>query len=193
MSSRKDAPPLQHHSFEIVYRNLALPLKKFLTKRMSGDQHAVEEVFSRTVSAAWQGWHTFHHKSSYFTWICRIALNKMADYYRDQVNDNSRWILPVLEELAQAPTNELTPLEKLSLQELRAAMGECLDQLPKPTRELLQFRFWRQLTLKEIATITGSSERAVEGKIYRAKQLLKQILRNRHPELVPAPESSNSR
>lgn len=158
---------------------------KFLVKRMGGDLQAAEEVFSRTISAAWGGWHTFRHKSSYFTWLCRIALNKMADYYRDQVNDNSRWVLPVLEKFAEADTKELTPLEKLSLAELRAAMRECLSLLPDESRRLLQFRFWHDMTIKEIAIVTGTSERAVEGKIYRAKQLLKRILREQHPEFVP--------
>lgn len=172
--------------FEAIYKKLTLPVMKFLVKRMGGDQRAAEEVFARTWSAAWEGWHKFQHKSTYFTWICRIALNKMADYYRDQVNDNSRWVLPVLENLADGNSDELTPMERLQLAELRAAMRECLDLLPEEKRKLLQFRYWRELTVKEIAQLTGSPERAVEGKIYRAKQILKRILRHRYPELAPA-------
>ena len=173
-----------HESFEIVYRRLALPLWKFLIKRMGGDQQAAEEVFSRTISAAWAGWHTFRHKSSYFTWICRIGLNKVADYYRDQVNDNSRWVLPLLENLTDADPNKLSPLEKLELAELRASLRECLNLLPDDKRRLLQFRYWRELSIKQIATLTGSSERGVEGKIYRAKKLLKSILLRRHPDIA---------
>lgn len=171
--------------FEIAYRKLALPVMKFLVKRMGGNQFAAEEVFARTWSAAWEGWHTFRHKSTYFTWVCRIALNKMADYYRDQINDNSRWVLPTLEHLAAGNIDELTPLEKLQLAEMRSSLRECMSLLSEEKRILLQFRYWRRLTITEIAQLTGSSERAVEGKIYRAKKILKQILRRRHPELVP--------
>lgn len=173
----------QHQSFETIYRLLALPVLKFIVKKMGGDQAAAEEVFGKTISAAWEGWHKFRHKSSYFTWICRIALNKIADYYRDQVNDNSRWVLPVLENIASADTDQLDPYERASLSELRAAMRECLDLLPDEKRKLLQFRFWREMTIKEIASFTGSSERAVEGKIYRAKKVLKTILQRKHPEV----------
>ena len=173
----------RHESFETVYRRLALPLLKFLVKRMGGDQAAAEEVFARTISAAWESWHSFRHKSSYFTWICRIGLNKIADYYRDQVNYNSRWVLPVLEDIAQADTNQLDPYERAALSELRAAMRECLDLLPDEKRKLLQFRYWREMTIKEISKLTGSSERAVEGKIYRAKKILKTILGEKHPAL----------
>lgn len=187
---RKPTRLFRHQSFELVYRKLALPLTKFLVKRMGGDQQAAEEVFARTISAAWEGWHTFRHKSTYFTWLCRIGLNKIADYYRDQVNDNSRWVLPVLENLTLASTNELTPIEKLSLAELRAAMRECLDLLPDEKRKLLQFRYWRELSVKEIAAHFGISERAVEGKIYRAKQTLKNILRERHSEIIPVKDTA---
>jgi RNA polymerase sigma-70 factor (ECF subfamily) len=173
----------RHESFEIVYRKLALPLMKFLVKRMGGDQAAAEEVFARTISAAWQGWHTFRHKSSYFTWICKIGLNKIADYYRDQVNNNSRWVLPVLENLAYSDPGRLSPLEKLELAELRAALRECLNLLPEDKRHLLQFHYWRELSIKEIAVIFNTSERSVEGKIYRAKRVLKEILQTKHPEV----------
>jgi len=172
-----------HDSFEIAYRRLALPVLKFIVKKMGGDQIAAEEVFARTISAAWEGWHSFRHKSSYFTWICRIALNKIADYYRDQVNDNSRWVLPLLEDIAQADTGKLDPYERVALSELRKAMAECLDLLPDEKRKLLQFRFWREMSIREIAALTGSSERAVEGKIYRAKKILKVILQRKHPAL----------
>ena len=50
----------------------------------------------------------------------------------------------------------------------------------------MQFRFWREMTIKEISKITGSSERAVEGKIYRAKKILKKILHTKYPEVCPA-------
>lgn len=173
----------RHQSFETIYRLLALPVLKFIVKKMGGDQKAAEEVFARTISAAWEGWYKFRHKSSYFTWICRIALNKIADYYRDQVNDNSRWVLPVLENIAAGDTDQLDPYERASLSELRAAMRECLNLLPEEKRKLLQFRFWREMTIKEIASITGSSERAVEGKIYRAKKVLKSILQYKYPAI----------
>jgi len=177
-------PTAKRRSFEIVYRQLALPVMKFIVKRMGGDQQAAEEVFSRTISAAWQGWDAFRHKSSYFTWICKIGLNKIADYYRDQVNDNSRWLLPLLENLSYADPNQLSPLEKLELAELRASLRECLNLLPDDKRQLLQFRYWRELSIKQIAVIFNTSERSIEGKIYRAKKLLKLVLRNKHPELI---------
>jgi RNA polymerase sigma-70 factor (ECF subfamily) len=119
--------------------------------------------------AAWRGFSAFKHKSSYFTWLCRIALNKIADYYRDQVNTRSRFIFPNLKALANIESNNISPVEKIALDELRDSVNSCLNLLSPRKRRLLQFRYWQDLSYNEIAKILGVSERSVEGQIYRAK------------------------
>jgi RNA polymerase sigma factor (sigma-70 family) len=156
-------------SFQKVYRQLALPLTKFVIKRIGGDETAVEEVLSATMVAAWKGWNTFQHKSSYFTWLCRIALNKIADYYRDQVNSKSGIVVPLIEGITKVDPNSLSIEEKLVLDELRHGVNECLNLLPPDKRQLLQYRYWEDLSLNQIAKLMGTSERAVEGRLYRAR------------------------
>lgn len=175
---------LHHKSFVMMYNKVALPLTKFLVKKMGGNQEAAEEVFSRTVMAAWCGLHTFEHRSEFFTWVCKIGLNKMADYYREQINERSKLIAPGLEILGSFKDNQLSPEEKLILLELRTSVKECLMLLPEEKRQLLYLRFWQELTLKEIANILEVSERAAEGKLYRAKFALREVVSTHHPELT---------
>lgn len=180
MNKTPQAKPLfQHQSFEEVYRRLALPLTKFLIKHLGGNREAVEEVFSQTMTAAWKGWNTFEYKSTYFTWMCRIALNKMADYYRDQINQKSHWVAPGLEVLAKFKSKEPNPEEQFALDELAKSVKECLGLLPEDKRKLLYLRFWKEYSIKKIAEIMGTSERAAEGKIYRAKLAFKLIYEDR--------------
>jgi len=162
--------PRPHRSFEIIYKTLALPVTKFVMKHMGAQETKVEEVVQETFVAAWKGWHTFRHKSSYFTWLCRISLNKIADYYHDQVNRNSRIIVPFIEALTETDSKSLSPEERLALKELRRSVNNCLDLMSPEKRKYLQFRYWYDLSYSEIAKIMGVSERAVEGQIYRAKQ-----------------------
>ena len=132
-----------HKSFVILYRSFALPLMKFIVKRVGGNQDMAEEVFARTVSAAWEGWNAFEHKSSYFTWVCRIALNKIADYYREEIHKESVFIAPLLEEIAGASFTELSPTERLALDELRASVRACIKLLPEDKKQLLFLRYWK--------------------------------------------------
>ncbi len=181
--SKTPRPLFAHHSFEMIYRQLALPLTKFLIKRLGGDQKAVEEVFSQTIVAAWKGLTTFEHKSSYFTWICKIALNKMADYCSDQINHRSRVVVPTLETLANFKDPSLTPEEKYLLEELRESVRDCLGLLPDDKRQLLYLRYWKEMTMKGIAQTFSISERAAEGKVYRAKLAFKEVLSTKYPHL----------
>ena len=175
-----------HKSFVIAYKAFALPLMKFIVKRLGGNNEAAEEVFAKTVSAAWKGWNSFEHKSKFFTWLCRIALNKIADYYRQEIHHNSVIIAPFLEEIAGFRVDELTPEEKLILDELRISVRACIALLPQEKRNLLYLRYWKDMSISQIAIILGISERSVEGKIYRAKIALKEIISIEHPELGKA-------
>jgi len=161
--------------FETAYRRFALPLTKFVIKRIGGNQEAVDEVLSATTIAAWRGWKTFKHKSSYFTWLCKIALNKIADYYRDQIHRNSRVVVPLLGNIDIPNDKELSPEEKFSLQELRKSVNNCLNLLPPEKRRLLQFKYWRDLSYTEIGRRLHLSKRAVEGQLYRAKQTFAEV------------------
>ena len=160
----------KHESFETVYRELLLPVTKFVFKKMGSRPDVAEEVISETFAAAWKGYNTFQHKSSYFTWLCRISLNKMADYYHDQVHENSRIIVPLIEAITATDNKNLSPEEAIALKELKKSVNDCLDSLPEEKRKLLKFRYWEDMSYNEIAKILGTTERSVEGKIYRAKE-----------------------
>jgi len=166
--------------FESVYKSLALPLTKFIIKHAGGNEEAVDEVLSATMIASWKGFTTFKHKSSYFTWLCRIALNKIADYYRDQVHAGSQIIVPLLGNLDIPAEPSLSCEEKLSLQELRASVNNCLNLLPAKTRRLLWFKYWKDLSTREMAKILKLSERAVEGRLYRARAAFAKIWSKKH-------------
>jgi RNA polymerase sigma-70 factor (ECF subfamily) len=164
-----DKNPHAPHSFVVVYNELALPLTKFVIKRMGVPEDKAEEVVEETFVAAWRGWNAFEHKSSYFTWLCRIALNKIADYYHDQIHHKSTIVVPLIDALADIDNKHLSPEETLALEDMKKSVNKCLDSISPEKRQLLQFRYWYDMSYKEISRILGISERAVEGQIYRAK------------------------
>lgn len=166
---------MENVPFEKIYKKLGLPLTKFIIKHVGGNQEAVDEVLSATMIAGWKGWKTFRHKSSYFTWLCRIALNKIADYYRDQVHAGSRIIVPLLGNLNISDSKSLSQEEKLILDELKTSVNACLNLLPADKRKLLQYRYWKDFTTREVARILKISKRAVEGRLYRARHTFAQV------------------
>lgn len=164
--------------FDQLYKKYSPILFKFIAKHLRRDQMAVEEVFEETIVAGWKGYKAFEHKSSYFTWLCRIALNKIADYYHDQVHENSRIIVPLIDSLTHIDISTLSPEENLALKELRTSVNNCLNLLPFEKRRLLWFRYWKDYSYDQIGKIMGISERAVEGRLYRAKEEFSEVWSN---------------
>lgn len=156
--------------FEILYKQFLSPLTRFVFKKIGSDPENADIIVSETFEAAWKGYKTFKHKSSFFTWLCRIALNKIADYYRDQINRRSHIVVPTLKQLSQIESKGIAIDEKIALDEVRKKVNEVLNLLPEDKRRLLQYKFYRDLSYKEISIIMKISPRAVEGKIYRAKK-----------------------
>ncbi len=56
------------------------------------------------------------------------------------------------------------------------AIRTALARLGRESRELIILRFIEQYTYAEIATVTGSSESALRGKVYRALRRLRKIM-----------------
>lgn len=166
--------------FENIYKRYLSPLTHFVFKKIGSKPEIAEEVIAETFEAAWKGYKSFKNKSSFFTWLCRIALNKIADYYKVQVNRNSGIVVPLIEEIAYSDPTKLTLEEKLSLDELKKSVNDCLNLLPNDKRRLLKFRYWYDLSYEQISKILGGSVRSIEGKIYRAKSEFAKVW-NRKP------------
>lgn len=156
--------------YERLYKKFVSPLTRFVFKKIGSDPYNADIIVSETFEAAWKGYKTFKHKSSFFTWLCRIALNKIADYYRDQINRRSHLVVPTLKKFSQIESKDIPIEEKIALDELRNKVNEVLNSLPEDKRRLLQYKFYRDLSYKEISFIMKISPRAVEGKLYRAKK-----------------------
>lgn len=160
-----------------LYKQFLSPLTRFVFKKIGSDPEAADIIVSETFEAAWKGYKTFKYKSSFFTWLCRISLNKIADYYRDQINRRSHFIVPTLKQWARIEQLDsiarsdlaMLPEEKMILNEMRSKVNEVLNLLPEEKRKLLWFKYYKDLSYKEISIILKISPRAVEGKLYRAK------------------------
>ena len=150
---------------------------RFLLQR-SRNPEIAREVLQETWVAALKSYRTFGHKSTYFTWICKIALNKLSDYYRDQVNNRSKIVIPSIEKFNSIFDPTISIEEKIVLDELKQKVNKCLNLLPAEYRQLLQLRYYEEVSLKQISFKSRLSRRSLEGKLYRARKMLAKIYAN---------------
>jgi RNA polymerase sigma-70 factor (ECF subfamily) len=168
-----------------IYHALSRKVLKFVLKRNGGDLETAEAVLQDTFIAAFRSYKAFRHKSSYFTWLCKISLNKLTDYYRNEVHRKSKFVIPSLNQLNSVFDPGLTPEEKLSLDELRNSVNSCLDLLPPEYRQLLHLKYYQDLTGREICLKMNLTPRQLEGKLYRARHTLAKVMDSLHPDIKP--------
>ena len=100
-------------------------------------------------------------------WLYRIvrnlALNRLRS--RKRMTGAVERMKDDLQEQAFVPQNDQA-----------RAIRKALERLGRESRELIILRFIEQYTYAEIAAVTGSSESALRGKVYRALRRLRKFL-----------------
>ena len=174
-----------HAVLTYLYQAFGRRILRLLLKRNGGDLQAAEAVLQDTFVAAFTSFHTFRRKSTYFTWMCKIALNKLADYYRQQVNSRSKFIVPSLQQLDRILDPSLAPEEKLVADQLRQDLNKCLELLPPQYRRLLHLKYYQELSNREISLRLNLTPRKLEGRLYRARHSLAKLIIHHFPHLRP--------
>jgi RNA polymerase sigma-70 factor, ECF subfamily len=106
------------------------------------------------------------------TYLFAAARNLALKYFRDSGRETG--LEEVTEEPQVSPRQE--PLRKLLDEELAAEVRRAVFTLPPLQREALILFEYEELSLNDIAEITGADVGAVKGRLYRARERLKSVL-----------------
>lgn len=117
---------------------------------------------------------TYNGQSKLKTWLWRIAINYCKDYLKSWYNKKVSLIGEPLESVSfERDTVEETVIQKDEDEKLVAQVMS----LPVKYREVIFLFYFEEMPLKEIAEITGVNENTVKTRLRRAKELLKEQLR----------------
>lgn len=100
-------------------------------------------------------------------WLYRIVRNLALNRLRSRKRRDDALV---------SMKNNLTTQVYDAGNDLTRAIRTALDKLGRESRELIILRYIEQYTYAEIATVTGSSESALRGKVFRALRKLRKIM-----------------
>ena len=142
-------------------------LLAFLAYRL-GDRAAAEDVLADTFERVLRTRARFDpRRGSEKNWLYSIALNLVRDRARRQAAEQRAY------ERVQAPSAATEELEALAG---RDALRRALGELSEEEREAVALRYGADLTVPEIARLTGEKLTTVEGRVYRALRKLRDLL-----------------
>ena len=161
---------MRQGDFERVYAEHAESLFAFLIYR-TGDRVLAEDIVADTFERALRARRGFdRRRGSEKTWLYSIALNRLRDHARRE-GVHGRAV-----ELLGRDVGEDEGEAALERVEAREALGAALAKLAPEEREAIALRFGGDLTLRQIAKLTGEPMTTVEGRVYRALRKLRETL-----------------
>ena len=136
---------------------------------LTGNREVSEDLFQETWMRVLLRGAQFNGKSRFDTWLFTIARNLVIDLSRKRT-------MASLDEMSEGGDNERpfeivdtepSPLDHFRSGEDRAEVHQVLIHLEPRSREVLVLRFYEELSLEEIASITGAPLSTVKSRLYR--------------------------
>jgi RNA polymerase sigma-70 factor, ECF subfamily len=154
--------------------------------RLLQDASDAEDLAQETFVRVYQKRDRFNPRQKFSTWLYTIATNLARDQIRRRMRHPHCSLEAKREETNTSlkdtlATTQPTPAETLQADERAAAVRHAVAELPEELRTPLILAEYEEHSQAEIAVILNCSAKAVEMRIYRARQ----HLRTRLEKLLP--------
>jgi len=146
-----------------------------LIVKIVGNREDAEELTQDVFVKAYRSLATFRADSSFSTWIYRIAYNMAISATRKKAHN----IISIDESVLSEATDDTDDMMlEDSNNELRIVyLTRALEQLSPDERAMILLFYKENMTMEEIAVITGFTETNVKTKIFRIRKKLFILIR----------------
>ena len=146
-----------------------------LTYNMTSNREDAEDLTQEVFVKAFQALPRFKGKSSFYTWLYRIAVNKTINYRKkrnrkralslDQFDQEIK-----TDEVYHDLTSKGSPLRNVSLTELQKKMNEALQTLSEKHRTVVVMHDMQGIPHDEIAKVVGASVGTIRSRLFYARR-----------------------
>lgn len=149
----------------------------FQLKKTQNDEDA-EDIAIRTFSKAFDKINSFNEQYQFKTWLIAISKNEYIDFLRrkkasifvEVTKDRQDEAYKIVDN-APSPEDEIITKQNL------AKLLRDIKQLKPKYQEVINLRFFQELSYKEISEKIGEPINNVKVKLLRAKKILAEIIK----------------
>lgn len=163
-------------AFESLYRRYRKPLFAYLNRMLPAQQALVDDLYQQTWVKVLANLPRYEDKQHFISWLLRIAHNLAVDHCR-RANHAEH----VESDDTIPDQRSPKPWDGMHREELRAALGQAISQLPIDQREVFLMR-QRDMPFKAIAAIQETSLNTALGRMRYAILGLRKLLADWRPE-----------
>ncbi|MFO7650652.1 MAG: sigma-70 family RNA polymerase sigma factor [bacterium] len=148
--------------------------------RLMGNERDASEVLQDAFLRAYRFLPKFQFKSSFFTWLYRIATNVSLTKLRKR----EKVQLVSIDEPANAdgdlpleiPDYRYNPEKMMKQRQLREALQKAVDELPPDYRSVVVLRDLEGLSNEEVSKVLSLTVAAVKSRLHRGRLELRKVL-----------------
>ncbi len=169
---------------EAAFNRYRPALYRYLAVRVGDDAHLADDLLQQLwLQTSGNGAVTVPENELEF-WLRGAAKNLVRAHWRKARQCPA--CVPLVDaglarELADRLATEELPVKTLERKEVRDQLLLAVTALPSADQELVVGFYFDGRTQGELAAATGLSERAIEGRLYRARRALQDKLRHLEP------------
>jgi RNA polymerase sigma-70 factor (ECF subfamily) len=148
-----------------------------LAYRMIGTEHDAEDVVQETFLRAYRQLPRYEARSSFGTWIYRIAANYSLDLLRSRERRQELALSPANGDgVYETPASTPAPDQLAFAGQLRRGFERAMKELSAQERTSFALRHFEGCSIGQIAETLEISETAAKNSVFRAVQKLRRSL-----------------
>ena len=157
--------------FEEIYKKHFSDVYRYILK-LSGDQYIAEEITSETFLKAIKSIDAFRGDCDIRVWLCQIAKNCYFSYIKKHTPERNG----ELNEAVLSLPEEKSISDKIQERSEALRVQKILFELGDPYKDVFMWRFYAELSFKEIGMIYGKSENWACVTYHRTRKMIKERL-----------------
>ncbi len=150
--------------------------------RMVRNRQEAEDLTQETFIKAYNSINSFNEEYAFSTWLFKIASNHCIDFFRKRKLVTYSMDEPVKykdDEIAhEYADNEPTVDKEMVASEKSKMIRQAIEKLPDKYRMAIILRHHEEKSYEEIAEILNLPLGTVKARIFRAREMLKKILKD---------------
>ncbi len=155
----------------------------FMLLKMTNNPTDADDLTIEAFGKAFKNLHQYTIEFAFSTWLFRIAANNCIDFLRKKKRiQYTSGINIDGEETAEYPSNLPSPdpgPEEIAIAKQKIQlMREVVEKLKPHYRNLVELRYFKELSYEEIAVELGLPLGTVKAQLFRAREFLYDILRD---------------
>jgi RNA polymerase sigma-70 factor (ECF subfamily) len=154
----------------LIYAETLDALYAYASRRCGGDRSLAEDVTQETWLRAVREWQRSGVPKEPIAWLTVVARNLILNHHRRNSTVSLDSVTPA-QLLAAVDDDRVSDSS-----EMASIVGQAISRLPKGQARLLEAFHFERIKVTQIARVFGLSERAVEGRLRRARERLRREL-----------------